>query len=54
MILEKTNQRGHWPLGRVVEVFKGPDGHVRVVRVKTSKGDITRSITKLSLLEVTD
>lgn len=54
MILEKTNQRCHWPLGTVVEVFKGPDGHLRVVQVKTSKGDITRSITKLSFLEVTD
>lgn len=38
----KGNARGSWPLGRVVEVFKEPDGHARVVKVKKKKkGEIT-------------
>ena len=39
-----------WPLGRVQEVFTGPDGKVRVVRVKSSKGTYKRPVCKLVLL----
>ena len=28
----------NWPLGIVVEVYRGQDGLVRVVSVKTSRG----------------
>ncbi len=43
-----------WKLGRVVDVHPGSDGHVRVAKVKTSDGEITRPIVKLSLLPITD
>ena len=44
--------RGHWPLGRIQEGFPGPDGKVRVVRVRTGGKDYVRPITKLYPLEI--
>ncbi|PFX25917.1 hypothetical protein AWC38_SpisGene9441 [Stylophora pistillata] len=35
LVVDPGNLRGHWPLGRIQEVFPGPDGKVRVVRVRT-------------------
>ena len=54
LVLEKDVVRGQWPLGRVLEVFPGPDGHVRVVKIKTSKGEVMRNITKVCPLELSD
>ena len=39
-----------WPLGRVIEVFTGKDGLVRVVNVKTKSGVYKRPVHKLALL----
>lgn len=39
-----------WPLGRIVKTYKGPDGFVRVVDVKTSSGIIKRPIHRLAPL----
>ena len=39
-----------WPLGRVVEVFPGKDGLVRVANVKTKCGIFKRAVHKLALL----
>jgi len=39
--------RGHWPLGRVQEVFPGRDGHVRVARVQVGEKTLVRPIVKL-------
>lgn len=41
-----------WSLTRIVECFPGPDNHVRVVRLKTAKGEYTRPITEIALLPV--
>ena len=30
VILYSPSTRGHWPLGRITEVFPGKDSHVRV------------------------
>ena len=46
------NPRGHWPLGRIQEVFPGPDRKVRVVRVRTGGKDYVRPITRLCPLEL--
>ena len=43
---------GKWPLGRIEEVCQGPDGHVRVAKVRVGKNLYTRPITKLCLLEL--
>lgn len=41
-----------WPMGRVIEVFRGRDGHVRSCKLKTERTEIERPITKLCLLPV--
>ncbi|CAI6372223.1 unnamed protein product [Macrosiphum euphorbiae] len=42
-----------WPMARVVEVFTDPaDNHVRVVRIRTSKTELIRPITKLVKLPI--
>lgn len=43
---------GHWPMGRITEVFPGQDGLVRAVKVHTSKGDYVRPVVKISRLPV--
>lgn len=37
----------HWKMGRIVQLHPGSDGQVRVVRVRTSTGDLTRPVVKL-------
>ena len=44
--------RGHWPLGRIVEVYPGKDGHVWVAKVQVGKEDLLRPVTKLCQLEL--
>ena len=39
-----------WPLGRIVNIYTGKDGIVRVVDVKTAHGVYKRPITKIALL----
>ncbi|GFX61617.1 uncharacterized protein TNCV_5111041 [Trichonephila clavipes] len=41
-----------WPMGRILEVFPGSDGLVRVVNVKTSTGILKRAITKVVPLPI--
>ena len=43
--------RGHWNLGRVLEVHPGPDGMVRTVKDKSKDSVLIRPIQKLCLLE---
>ena len=50
VVLKETSARGIWPIGRIVEIFPGKDGIVRVVNVKTKDGVYKRPVVKLSLL----
>ena len=52
LMVDPGNPRGHWPLGRIQKVFPGPDGKVRVVRVRTGGKDYVRPITRLCPLEL--
>ncbi|KAJ8049979.1 hypothetical protein HOLleu_02970 [Holothuria leucospilota] len=51
LLKEKDILRRQWPLGRIIEIYPGPDGHVRVIKVKTSKGEFTRVIPQVYPLE---
>lgn len=51
LICEDNIPRPKWPLGRVIEIFKGRDGLVRTFRLQTEKGVFVRPIQKLHLLE---
>ena len=52
LVISPDTPRGKWPLGRIVEVVKSSDGHVRIVKVKVGGNTYTRSISKLCPLEI--
>ena len=52
LVISPDSPRGHWPLGRIFEVYHGKDGHVRVVKVQVGKKQLTRPISKLCPLEL--
>lgn len=47
LIREQNLPPLQWRLGRIIRVFPGPDGVVRVAEVRTSSGVITRAMVKL-------
>lgn len=51
LLVDDSAPRGHWSLGRVLEVYPGPDDMVRTVKVKTKDSVYVRPIQKLCLLE---
>lgn len=53
LILSTDKPCGKWPLGRKVQVFPGPDGHVRAadVNLKVKGSILWRPIVKLCPLE---
>ena len=51
LLLSPDTPRGKWPLGRVRQVFTGPDGHVRSAEVEVSGTLLKRPIVKLCPLE---
>lgn len=53
MLIEPDTRRGEWPLGRVIEGIPGPDGLVRVVKVKTGNKEYLRPVHRLCPLEYT-
>lgn len=50
VIKDKNSPVLSWRLGRVVEVLPGADGVIRVVRLHTLQGTITRPVVKLVIL----
>ena len=51
LIADENVHHGKWPLGKVVDVFRGKDGHVRSAKVQTSLTVLSRPVTKLCFLE---
>ncbi|GBP97496.1 hypothetical protein EVAR_63665_1 [Eumeta japonica] len=39
-----------WPSGRIIKIYKGDDGHIRVCDIKTARGTFKRPIHKLAPL----
>jgi hypothetical protein len=53
LVVDENSPKGHWPIGRIVEVCpSATDGNVRVAKVEvpSSKSTYLRPITKLCLL----
>ena len=44
LVISPKTPRGHWPLGRITEVFPRKDGHVRVAKVQVGRNELTRPI----------
>ena len=51
LIMDELTHCNQWPMGRIMGVNVGRDGKVRSCNVKTQKGQLTRPVTKLCLLE---
>ena len=51
LIIDRQMPRNEWMMGRIIEVYKGADGHARSARIKTKINETVRPIVKLSLLE---
>lgn len=52
IVREETIPPLRWKLGRVIELHPGDDGRVQVAIVRTSGGNIKRSIAKLCKLSI--
>ena len=52
LVVDSTTPRGQWPMGRVEEVLRGSDGHVRVATVKLQGRVVTRPVVKLVRIDV--
>ena len=51
LVVSPDTARGNWPLGRVVEVYPGVDGRVRVAKLQVGEGTLVRPVVKLCPLE---
>ncbi|KAF2886303.1 hypothetical protein ILUMI_19870 [Ignelater luminosus] len=49
-----NSKRGNWPLARIIEMYPGSDGVVRVVRLRTACGELVRPVQRCYPLEVTE
>ncbi|KAF8794855.1 hypothetical protein HNY73_002777 [Argiope bruennichi] len=52
ILLQNDGKRLHWPLGIVIEVLPGADGHSRIARAKTAQGEKLRPFQRLYSLEI--
>ena len=46
-MIQSDTPGGSWPLGRIVEVYPGRDGHARVAKVACGVKAVERPINKL-------
>jgi len=51
LLLSPDTPRGKWPLGRIVQIYPGQDGHVRAADVRVGTTVMRRPIVKLCPLE---
>ena len=51
LVLSTDIPRRKWPMGRIVQVFPGPDGHIRTADVRVKGSVLRRPIVKLCPIE---
>lgn len=51
LIGDDNSKRIDWPVGRIIQLIHGADGHVRVVKLRTRSGVLTRPIQRIYPLE---
>lgn len=47
LVMAPDTPRGQWPLGRIREIYPGPDNHVRAVKVQIGRNTLVRPISKI-------
>lgn len=52
LVQDPNTMTNNWLLGRIVEVFPGEDGIVRVAKLKTKMGLVTRPVNRLAPLPI--
>ena len=52
LVIELDAPRRAWPLGHIIEVYPGRDGHIRTVKVKMNGKEYVRPIAKICPLEL--
>ncbi|XP_011867599.1 PREDICTED: uncharacterized protein LOC105561856 [Vollenhovia emeryi] len=52
LVANDLQKRLNWPMAGIKECYPGKDGQIRVVRLKTADGELTRPIQKLIPLEM--
>ena len=52
LVFSPDQARGRWPMGRIVEIYPGADGHTRAADVKVGGQMYRRPIVKLCPLDV--
>ena len=54
LLKEDNTPPGAWRMGRIIQVWPGSDGVVRVVTVKTQTGEVKRAITRLCVMPIVE
>ena len=52
MLISPDSTWAQWPLGRVIEVYPGNDGHVRSAKLQVGEKQHVRPLVKLCSLEL--
>ena len=51
LLVEPNAKRGEWPLGRVIETYRGGDGLIRVVKIRVGDNEYIRPVHRSYPLE---
>ena len=52
LVSSENKKRIEWPMGRILEIFPGKDGKIRLVKVKVRDGEMLRPVQRVYPLEV--
>lgn len=52
LIASDDKKRLEYPMARILQLIKGTDGNIRVAKVKTSGGVLTRPLQRLIPMEI--
>jgi len=52
LIENESKRRTFWPMARIIQIYPGKDGEIRVARVKTASGEVVRPIQRVFPLEI--
>ena len=52
LLVSSDTPRGQWPLGRVLEVYRSKDQHVRSLKLQVGDKQYIRPIVKVCPLEL--